>query len=450
MKYRTALILEARGRRGVALTPDGRFVRVFLPPGAAAGQELELTPRRSWGAVPRAWGWLRPVAGLRLQPAWAVAVALVLLLGLPLASVWVGPRPDAYLSLDINPSLELGLDRSGAVLSLRGLNPEGVPIAAGRGWRGRPVEAVVAGLVSRAAAQGYLSGPGPHSLVLGLAPAEDRNGDLPELPGLLSRAQRAASEALGQEQVQAQVEAVSAPAEVRSQAQSLGLSVGKYVVLLVARESGVELDPQSLAHTGIGRAIQEAGARPRDILGGLGQKRDILDLSRRYQREQGKEKPAGGAGSGPASRPGPGGGPGGTSGQPGGGGGAGQGGKDGRGDDSGSGQGQGQGQGRGQGQGNGPGPAGPGQNGGSGRGRDADPSGGGDKDKGKDSKGDGRDGNGKEKDVTVGPAGGSGGDGDKSEDRGGRDEGPAGGAGGDEGGAGDTESGGAGGVGGKG
>lgn len=65
----------------------------------------------------------KPVLARRLIP--AVACALLLLIG----SYWLYFTPTVQLSIDINPSVELGVNRFNTVVSVHGYNDDGVELA---------------------------------------------------------------------------------------------------------------------------------------------------------------------------------------------------------------------------------------------------------------------------------------------------------------------------------
>ena len=74
------------------------------------------------------------------QPALAFCALLVFLLG---AGGWVYLTPTAYLSVDVNPSLELGINRFGTVVRVDAYNADGETLAQSLQARFRGYEDVV-------------------------------------------------------------------------------------------------------------------------------------------------------------------------------------------------------------------------------------------------------------------------------------------------------------------
>lgn len=89
----------------------------------------------------------------RLAPALA---CLLLLLGAGAWQVW--RTPVSYISIDINPSLELGLNRLDRVVEVTAYNPDGAAVADRLSLKNQPYQQAVETLLSDEGLQGYLSG----------------------------------------------------------------------------------------------------------------------------------------------------------------------------------------------------------------------------------------------------------------------------------------------------
>ena len=289
------VVLEVTGRRATVLTAGGEFVRVPVAArGWRAGDEVSLPlPAPSTAREHPAATW----AGAARRPrlAWAAAAAAVAVL-VAFAVVGrppVAPAPVAlaYLSVDINPSVELGVDSDGTVAWARGLNEEGKALVRGAGLRGDAVPDAVAEVVDRACARGYLGGAGPHAVVLAgaLSASAPAGGGGPDIAALVGAAGEAVGKALrARGAAGTTTAAIAASPGLREEAERLGLSVGKYAVLLTAQKAGLVLDPARLGAIGIGRAIQEAGGRPEDILGQASEEKDYSSLHQSFKESRGR------------------------------------------------------------------------------------------------------------------------------------------------------------------
>ena len=280
-----ALLLEVRGRTGVAITPEGRFVGVRCLPHHEEGQEIALPAVRREGRV----GW-----GLRPGLVTAATCAAILLVLLPLAvgRVMASGLPMAYVTLDINPSLEFGVNRWERVVACRALNPDGEQVLSGLKWRGRPVDDVVSDAGVQAASLGFLNS-GPAEVIVAAVPALDKGLLSPGLEKRLERlrqglGERMAAASGGQGPSSLTVETVLGDSvSLRQQAETLGLSVGKYIVLLEAQEDGLDIDAEDLEQGGVGQALIAAGGHPGEVLRKAHENREMSRLAHTFAERNG-------------------------------------------------------------------------------------------------------------------------------------------------------------------
>lgn len=307
-----ALLLETSRGRGVALMPDGRFVSVRCGPLDEEGQEILLGRRRAAQdrfapdvrrrPVRTVWG-LRP----GLAAAMAFVVCFALLSPLAVGRVLASGKPVAYVSLDINPSVEFGVNRWDRVVTGRPLNSEGEKLLASFRWRGRLLDDVVFDAGAAAANLGFLGG-GTGEVVLAVVPAGPGPGVSPGLNRQLENVRARLADRLGGDGSGVTVETLVADtATVRGQAEKLGLSVGRYALLLVAQENGLNLDPADLER-GVGRAILHAGGHPGEILRKAHEERKLSKLAEKFEERNGlgnggDKSDGGAAGNGQGSVP---------------------------------------------------------------------------------------------------------------------------------------------------
>jgi len=254
------MVMEIEGSTAIAMTPDGQFVRVRADGQMQVGLEI------GWTAAD-------VVAGRRsrLRPAvrlGACAAALALLVFA--AVLWSYPAPVvAYVSMDVNPSIELGLDARERVRELRAISRDAETMIAGIPYRGKPVEQVTETLARKWVLADMLRQDEGEIVIasVGLG-AVDRQWELrvadkirqtleqaialavaaanpsPEPSGASSSAAPAASP--GGAAIRMTIETVFLPVEVREEAVEQGLSSGKMAFYLAAESSGHKVDLQEL------------------------------------------------------------------------------------------------------------------------------------------------------------------------------------------------------------
>ncbi|MDQ7793918.1 MAG: hypothetical protein RDU89_05830 [bacterium] len=253
MKTGRGVVLEVEGDLALVLTPGGEFR--WVPLGGRSqvvGREL---------AFPEPEARVRPLRSPLLVPGLAAACVAVLLLVLVPALISPGPVA-AYVSVDINPSLELALDGRGRVVNGEGLDGAGDALLRAAGsLRGLSLDEALLRLLGRAWEQGFLSPEGHNMVVLAATPA-GRAGDA--IPAWLDPAAWRVEERLREETglPEGVVVAVRIEAAVREEARAVGLTAGRFAVLLQAQEEGLALEVEDVQGRPLGQAITAAGGSP--------------------------------------------------------------------------------------------------------------------------------------------------------------------------------------------
>ena len=213
---RTGVVLELKDGRAVVLDGSGGF--------------REVSARTEWRA-----GDVVPLPGARTRPGrWAgLAACLVLLLLGGCGWLWLSPA--ALVSLDVNPSVELTLNRFDRVLSARAMNDEGL------------------GLLP------YLERENAVTLTVqsGNAATETR------LLVLVDNAAGASVDA------GTRVSCHGVDRSVVEAAHGHGVTAGKYLALMELQEADPEIDISEYAHCGIGE-IEEQTERCHTAESGTG------------------------------------------------------------------------------------------------------------------------------------------------------------------------------------
>jgi len=249
------VVLEVKRRYCVVLTPDGAYVKV---PGAAnhnVGEEIvfERTARR----VPRA---------ARLVSS-GIAAALVLAFVLANIMPRGGPPVAAYVAMDINPSVEIGVTLEHKVIELRALNEDGERVVRGITYKKRPVAEVAAAIIDHAAAEHYLPEQAAEVLVTSMVMAKHADDAFEQK--LVEEVDRAIVEAAvpaadkGDDGTAAappvEVAHVKAPVSLRDSAKESGVSPGKLAFYLLAEEKGLPVTIDELKSTSIRQAAEPYG-----------------------------------------------------------------------------------------------------------------------------------------------------------------------------------------------
>ncbi|MGE5653229.1 MAG: hypothetical protein ACM3ZQ_03025 [Bacillota bacterium] len=249
MSRSVGVLMKKEQGHSVFLTADGSFMKGRSKViGAEVGQEVEFIPSRSRVAE---WARLGLVAVLML----AVMVSGI--------SVYLTrPVIAAYVTVDINPSLEMGIDQHQIVRRITALNPEAEALIADVNVVGMHVTDALEAVMSTAAQDGYLAPDSEHLIVIATTYVAGRQTDQDELTAELDNKARAI--VAGHEQTV--VTSMAAGPEIREEATKQGVSLGQLLVVQKAEEAGIHLNPQELKSSNLSQSIRAAGGDPSVIL----------------------------------------------------------------------------------------------------------------------------------------------------------------------------------------
>jgi len=225
------------------LTQSGDFRRVPNIYGRlAVGDEvvLEAAPRTSWS---------------RRALVWAAAAVLLFATGVP--GLWQATHPLpvlAYVSMDINPSVEVSVNSRGMVAASWAINDDGKKLLQGTRVDGLPLAQALQTLALRSVDLGFLQSDSAPVILIGATPA-DSDGTIPgPVQDTIHAAVAAVQEAVQKLKPAAQVQliAIADPA-IRVKANTLDISSARAMVLATvadkasAGDTGQKFTPKDKA-----------------------------------------------------------------------------------------------------------------------------------------------------------------------------------------------------------
>ncbi len=258
------IVLEIRGRRAIILTPDGDFKEVpAFRPDWEVGQTVELPAREPIslrasspsGKAPRgARKWARYSRWVAVATAAAVMLAAFLSFGI---GGFNGPQPVfAAVTLDAHDTFRFYVDVDQHVLSASASSQAGMELLAELEYQGRPLDEVVESVLRQAVASGQLDpGQADQVVLLSATVVGEEKGDPDSARGKPRDAlKKELEQASSRGRAKLQARDVEAPVAVLTVAagnlddlaSELGLTVNQYLVLLKARELGLDLSLQDM------------------------------------------------------------------------------------------------------------------------------------------------------------------------------------------------------------
>jgi hypothetical protein len=222
------IILKNKGRRSLAITEDGRYIKVKTRKEFFPGYEFELSgEERS-----------RPKI---FAPVFAAAMTLLFAFGL-----YTYLSPAAYVTLDINPSAELTVNRYDFVIRSKAFNKEGEELLDGAGILNRRLKTALNTLVDNAEGEEYIVEGSGDQILLSVFSTNE------------SLAEKFADEI---EAIAAEIEEnnkgigviiASSNVERRNEAEGLGISPGKLLLIQKLQEEQDTLfDPSNYANMSV-------------------------------------------------------------------------------------------------------------------------------------------------------------------------------------------------------
>ena len=202
------LLVEKETGYYIVLTPMGAYKRINRSTQMNIGQEVRIDYAFS----------MIKIASL------AAALLLIVLVG-PMLGILGSSQVYAYVTLDINPSVEFAIDTEDIVLSANSFNPEAEQILAGIEYSGRSIDYVLADFTQVAIELQYITKDKENHVVVSFYPKHQDNSEfIEEKLNEITREQRKVLESSGQI---AEFDTIIVDTESRKEAKKLGISSGK-------------------------------------------------------------------------------------------------------------------------------------------------------------------------------------------------------------------------------
>lgn len=245
------IVMSVQGASSVVLTPDGQFVRLRKQADHTLGREVEWSEEAVLTGETGNSAYSNSAARRRRRGLLSfVSAAAVLMLAFGLWQLQP-PTVVAYVTMDVNPSLELALDKDENVRKLVAVNDDAVPVIAGVSYRGKPVAEVAKVLAARLTSSPVLAGQDGEIVIASVAVRKLPEDWEAEVKAAIENAMtEAASRAeTAVKPTSLHVTKLTLPVEVRERAQQAGVSSGKMAFLLKAESEGHDVSIETLKST---------------------------------------------------------------------------------------------------------------------------------------------------------------------------------------------------------
>ncbi|MCA0991814.1 anti-sigma factor domain-containing protein [Pseudalkalibacillus hwajinpoensis] len=227
------VIMDIRGRKAVVLTPDGEFSTINLKRNhtLTIGSEIKLAPK----PLNKKKGYFTPS-----MPTLAGMAAILLLVVIVTGVIPVRQNDvvAAYVSFDINPSIEVGVNSDLEVIQYQAWNSDGEGLNLERDTMNMPLSEFGGLLVSKLDNEGYLEEGRELLIVASNVEAKESKGITGDLEAVIRGIEN--NHALVTQAV-AITTILDADFSMREKAIEHGISQGKYMAYLAAVDRGASL-----------------------------------------------------------------------------------------------------------------------------------------------------------------------------------------------------------------
>ena len=283
MARERGVLMDIEGREAIVLTPKGEFKRIPVRDSAwDVGQEV-------WFEAAEPSLWNRAFAGWRAY--WPAAAVFLLFLLIPAIFVVNRPAPvlAAYVTVDINPSIELSVDTRGRVMAAAALNDDGGLVLAGLDLAGRPLDDAVEVIADKAAERGYLGSGKPNTIIITTVPKDPAVRLSRDLEEKDLRAKQRAEKIIREKGLNGQVQAVSADLGLREAARKENLPIPKMMAVLAASESGKTISPEEARKIPLAKILEKTGlpdlSHLKEALERNGVPKDVKKAVEKWEKE---------------------------------------------------------------------------------------------------------------------------------------------------------------------
>ncbi len=227
------IIVKIKNSHCIILTNDGTYHKIHRSrvSNPTVGAESEFFPV-NWSN--------------RLKPLLLVACLLIAFVSLNFYRANALADPAAYVALDINPSLELGVDKNSKVVSVQALNQDAEILLKEVDIKGKDLYLAVRQILGEAAASGYIK-PEETNYILSTVTPVETSIDVIDYDKMTDNLQ----DSIENEDLDVSFVVLSADSTTRQEAMNKGISVGKLLVYKNSINSGKKLSLEEVKQNSV-------------------------------------------------------------------------------------------------------------------------------------------------------------------------------------------------------
>ncbi|WP_117433635.1 anti-sigma factor domain-containing protein [Clostridium thermosuccinogenes] len=216
-----AVIVDKEGKHAIALTKKGEFIKLKDKESYRIGHEIDIASVFSYKGM--------------FVKITAAAASILLVMGIG-CGVYSYAMPYSYISIDINPSIEITTNIYDRIISAKGLNDEGKKVLSTVSVKNKAVEEAVGSILQSAINSGYLGEDSGKAVKFTIAGKNEHKVDVIE-----EKIEIATKEQLVTSNVETEVIVEKIPVEKHSEAENSKTSSGKETLPGKPKESNADM-----------------------------------------------------------------------------------------------------------------------------------------------------------------------------------------------------------------
>jgi hypothetical protein len=238
------IIAEIRGNHMIVIAKNGDFNRCKKLPNCDIGDEINI-PERNMISIYKNLS--------------AVAASFLILIMLS-SGVYAYYTPYSYVSVDINPSLELYVNRFDKVIGVHAFNEEAVQIIdASDGMKNKNVDAALEQILNEAEDAGYLDKDGENNVMIVVSSKNAK-----EEAALIDKMGKTSTAVLSNISSNYEVILEKTKVENYKKAKEQNISPGKVMLANRFKEAKPELNEEEIKHMPLKQAIEQIEKEDKD------------------------------------------------------------------------------------------------------------------------------------------------------------------------------------------
>ena len=249
MEKRKGLVLKKQNRSCIVITPEGEFCKIPLPKNTVlVGEEVFFTNSVRFSSFKKYF--------------LVVASIILLLLAVPVyKELTPAAAAAAYVSLDINPSVEFAVDTGQKITEVHGLNSAGQELLKSVMPVHLDIYKGIEMVVAEAVKKHYLDGSKENIILSAITSSPAAKPVVIE-----SNVYEAINKSLQSTSIQSEVLVGTVDKDTGLKAQKAGVSSGKYLLYVQAQKKGVSISIPELKQSNIVQLQKEKNIKIRQLV----------------------------------------------------------------------------------------------------------------------------------------------------------------------------------------